>query len=464
MLKPGLGSRLPQLPSPQPSSAQPEQPAPNLQDNPPNTLPSQKSNGRPPLPRTQFPRNRHRYSFKTRTGATNPPPPFKMKLYKFKPYKEPEAKDELEPSSDESKPKPKPKTKLKTLSDSSAATRKLAITRLLQYQHPTSTLNVGTLSANLRRALPNDGTVQQEVALCIRNAVREAARIRRQGQRVIGKFVEHVNKHGPGPNDHRFMNFLCPRVSIKDAKKLDDGCAAEDDDEDGGDMDQKSKDGKGSEQFLFLQSFLSYLYSGNYPRKSGTGQKVNDFIDRLKDLGLYAPPRPRAALNETTPFSPTELLLSVALQLKVELKKIYRNGTCELHNKLQKRKKKGLLGSDVNVEIQEEVSAIENYLAINKLSPNPRRIIPMSTAKQSFVSFTERQLAMFFFNRGGALRARVQELVGTVCTSMQDVEEWIGGKKPGFLIKHLIVDIDSEDLTSRQRGKAGHRAAIVVIP
>ncbi|KAI7822851.1 hypothetical protein BC939DRAFT_172096 [Gamsiella multidivaricata] len=142
---------------------------------------------------------------------------------------------------------------------------------------------------------------------------------------------------------------------------------------------------------------------------------------------------------------------------------MYRNGTCELHNKLQKRKKKGLLGSDANVEIQEEVSAIENYLAINKLSPNPRRIIPMSTAKQPFVSFTERQLAMFFFNRGGALRARVQELVGTVCTSMQDVEEWIGGKEPGFLIKHLIVDIDPEDLTSRQRGKAGHRAAIKLL-
>ncbi|KAI7819816.1 hypothetical protein BC939DRAFT_505458 [Gamsiella multidivaricata] len=182
MLKPGLGSRLPQPPSPQPSSAQPQQPAPNLQDNPPTTLPSQESNGHPPLPRTQLPRNHHRYSFKTRTGATNPPPPVKMKLYKFKPYKEPEAKDELEPSSDE--PKPKPKPKFKTLSDSSAATRKLAITRLLQYQHPTSTLNVGTLSANLRRALPNDGTVQQEVALCIRNAVREAARIKRQGQRV----------------------------------------------------------------------------------------------------------------------------------------------------------------------------------------------------------------------------------------------------------------------------------------
>ncbi|KAI7818892.1 hypothetical protein BC939DRAFT_531715 [Gamsiella multidivaricata] len=259
------------------------------------------------------------------------------------------------------------------------------------------------------------------------------------------------------------MNFLCPRVSMKNAKKLDDGCAAEDDDEDGGDMDQKSKDGKGSEQFLFFQSFLSYLYSGNYSRKSGTGQKVNDFIDRLKDLGLYAPPRPRAALNEITPFSPKELLLSVALQLKVELKKMYRNGTCELHNKLQERKKKGLLRSDVNVEIQEDASAIENYLAINKLSPNPRRIIPMSTAKQPFVSFTERQPAMFFFNRGGALRAWVQELVGTVCTSMRDVEEWIGGKEPGFLIKHLIVDIDPEDLTSRKRGKAGHRTAIKLL-
>ncbi|KAF9344736.1 hypothetical protein BGX26_003973 [Mortierella sp. AD094] len=142
MLKLGLGSRLPHPPSPQPSSPQPLQLDPNPQDDPMTSLPSQELDGHPTLPRTRTPRNRHRYSFKTRRGATNPPPLDKMKLYKFKPYKERmnTAEDSTDDDKTESKVKVKPT--LKTLEGSTASTRKLKITRLMTYQHPTSSLDV----------------------------------------------------------------------------------------------------------------------------------------------------------------------------------------------------------------------------------------------------------------------------------------------------------------------------------
>ncbi|KAF9398420.1 hypothetical protein BGZ76_008142, partial [Entomortierella beljakovae] len=57
----------------------------------------------------------------------------------------------------------------------------------------------------------------------------------------------------------------------------------------------------------------------------------------------------------------------------------------------------------------------------------------------------------------------VQQLVGTVCTSIKDAQEYIGGVAPGIFIKHFLVDIDPEIHTSRQRRKAGHRTVIKLV-
>ncbi|KAG0275486.1 hypothetical protein BGZ95_008739 [Linnemannia exigua] len=45
-------------------------------------------------------------------------------------------------------------------------------------------------------------------------------------------------------------------------------------------------------------------------------------------------------------------------------------------------------------------------------------------------------------------------------TSISDFENWIGGKKPGFIIKHFVCDIDPTGLSNRQKRKTGHRSAI----
>jgi len=259
-----------------------------------------------------------------------------MKLYKFKPYKErtDTAEDVTNNESTQSKVKAKPT--LKTLEGSSASSRKLSIMRLMAYQHPTSSLGVGTLWANTGRAVRNDPNLQGQVVQCVRDAICDAASTKCKGQRVIGRFIEHVNCMGPQLDDadQVFLDLLCPRVTKKDAKCYKDGNSEDDDGEGDDTCLGVSTMLKMNNQQSFLLSFLTHLYSGNYPRAQGIGQKVNDFIDRLSHLGLYSPPRPRQAINEKTPFTPTDLLESVMGQLRVELKKMYKNGSCDLYQKV----------------------------------------------------------------------------------------------------------------------------------
>ncbi|KAG0057380.1 hypothetical protein BGZ83_010839 [Gryganskiella cystojenkinii] len=458
MPRPGPGSRLSEPSSPQP----PQQLAKNPLDVSVATSPPQESTDHAPLQRARTPRNRHRYSFKTRKGEMARPPPEKMKQHVFKPFKEKTDNSEESSDLDETIPKAKIKPKLKTLrtSTTSNKTRKLAITHHLAYHHPTSSLDVGTLQANVGRIAAISPILRSQIVQCLRDAVRDAASTKRRGQRFIGRFIEHVNRLGSQleSDDRVFLDLLCPRVTKKDAKDHKDG-EDDDDEDDLTDLGSASTVKKG-DHGSFIWSFLIHLYSGNYPRAHGVGQKVNSFIVRLGELGIYTPPRSRSEVNEKTPFTPSDLLESVSGQLRVELKKMYKNGSCDIHQKLKKMKKRGLLGPSVDIGIQESISAVENYLTLNKLSQNPRRIIPLTSSKQPFVAFSERELAGFFFSRGGVLRARMQELVNGGCTSIADVHEWISEKEPGCLIKSLLVDIAPGNLTVRQRGKAGHRAAI----
>ncbi|KAF9015914.1 hypothetical protein BGZ52_006252, partial [Haplosporangium bisporale] len=350
-----------------------------------------------------------------------------MKLYKFKPYKEQTDTPADSTNDNDTKAKAKAKPRLKTLSTSmvSNKTRKLAVTRLLSYQHPTSSLDVGTLWANVGRAVLNDPNIQNQVVQCIRDAVHDAACTKRKGQRVIGRFIEYADQQGIGANDRVFLDLLCPRITRKDAEvhHANDNDDNDDDEDDDTELGSTSM-GKKNDLQSFLWSFLVHLYSGNYPRAQGIGQKVNDFIDRLSRLGIYTPPRTRSELNKKTPFTPSDLLESVTSQLRVELKKMYKNGSCDLHQKLKEMKKKGLLGPNINVGIREDLSAVENYLTLNRLSRNPMRIIPLTSSKQPFVAFTERELAGFFYARQGNLRTRLQMLVEGPCTSIREAQEW----------------------------------------
>ncbi|KAG0370959.1 hypothetical protein BGZ54_002106, partial [Gamsiella multidivaricata] len=179
----------------------------------------------------------------------------------------------------------------------------------------------------------------------------EAARIKRQGQRLIGEYIEHLVKKGLeslDAEDRKFLDIFCPRVSMKNVKDDADDTMEDDDDEDeivgvveedddeeeDGDEDDTDLEGSGKndkEQRQFLSSLLTHLYSGNFPKSVGIGIKADAFISRLEGLDLYTPPRTRSEINKTLPFTPTDLVRSVVGQLKAELKRMYKKGTCDLH-------------------------------------------------------------------------------------------------------------------------------------
>ncbi|KAI1286127.1 hypothetical protein EDD11_000592, partial [Mortierella claussenii] len=292
-----------------------------------------------PLPRTRVPRkNRPRYSFKRqdRTKMTKRPPPPKMKQFVWKPFKEPDDKPE------KPKPRPKPKPALKLLSDSTAATNKLALSRLMNYQHPTANLFVGTLSANIKRVLPGEDSLRDEVMSVCLGAISEAARIKREAQRLIGTYLEHLTKkglEGLDVEDRVFLDLLCPRVSMGDVKKGAEVVAEDDDDDDddddevfgvveegdgegddddGGDDDTDlgGSNGNDNAQRQFLASLLIYLYSGNRPKKA----EVARFIDRLEGLHLHEL-RSQPDIKNIMAFTAVSLLRSITGQLKGELKR-----------------------------------------------------------------------------------------------------------------------------------------------
>jgi hypothetical protein len=305
--------------------------------------------GHPPLPRTRTPRHRARYSFKRidRTKVKKRPRPPKMKQYVHKPYKEPEQKTE------QSHANPKPKKPLRTLSSilESSRTEKLGVLQCLAYQHPTSSLEVGTLAANVKRTLEDQENLQKEVVSIIEDAVGEAARIKRHAQMLIGAYIEHLGENEIKDEDRNLLDYLCPRVDMGNVKNSKDNVTEIDDDgedivgvvdeeeddeiddeeeatdnPDGANMGGSSRTKKNTKKADgFLLSFLCYLYNGS-PR---SGVSVSKFTDRLIQLGLHD-----AGPSQVTAFPAAELLESAASQLRVELKKMYKNGTCDLHKKV----------------------------------------------------------------------------------------------------------------------------------
>ncbi|KAG0251742.1 hypothetical protein BGZ95_006820 [Linnemannia exigua] len=163
------------------------------------------------------------------------------------------------------------------------------------------------------------------------------------------------------------------------------------------------------------------------------------------------------------PFTASSLVRSFAGLLSVELKKMYNNGSHLLYDQVNALKDKGRLAAHIDIRIQGNISVTESYLALNEFIPNSWRIAPITSSQQPFVIFSERELAIFF-RRRPLLKQRLVDLAlsdedSTTLTSVSDLENWIGGREPGFIIKNFISDIDTVGLSNRQRRKTGHREA-----
>lgn len=125
-------------------------------------------------------------------------------------------------------------------------------------------------------------------------------------------------------------------------------------------------------------------------------------------------------------------------------------------------KDKGTVRGDADIQIRPDVSAMENFLYLNRLTGNSRRMVPITPSQQPFMSFSEQEIAAFFWKRKMLKEKLVQlgKLENTTITSVNDLDTWISGKEPGFLIKNFIADVAPQGLTSRQQKRAGHRSAV----
>ncbi|KAF9343629.1 hypothetical protein BGX26_005436, partial [Mortierella sp. AD094] len=417
-----------------------------------------------PLPKDQpSPQHRPRYSEKRRTRRKVHEPPQGMKQYKWKTWTAPPPNPKSpDPATN---PDPTPKKKRKTLKKPRKAIadmNKRDILYNLAAEHPMTTLNVGTLSANVEEVLGDDPALLQEALLCIREGVRLATTTKRQCQQVFGLYLEHLDNHGATPSDRVTLDYLCPRLKPKNPIP-----AADQDEQDQipNDKDEE-EDAESNQRKSFLEAFLRFLYSGNYSTSRGIGLAVDSFIQRLEDLRILKK-GDRQALNNRMDYTPTDLVHSIASQLSVEFGKMYKNGTYDIAEKLQRLKNNGQLPTTNNIDIDPQRSAIENFLALNKLLMNKRRIAPMSSHKQLFVDFSELQLVRFFWKRE-PLKKKLQQMAwpdypkikNPDQLALQDVEMWLGAKGPGFLIKHFVSDVAKEYRTKRERGKAGYKAVI----
>ncbi|KAF9570035.1 hypothetical protein BGW38_008786, partial [Lunasporangiospora selenospora] len=301
------------------------------------------------------PRHRPRYSFKSRKGTEQHPPPPMMTQYTLKPYRELETDSCDNTIDNKVAPVPKVNPRPNSVSKTARNDRKVKITRSMAFHHPMVSLSIGTLSANVKRALPNQPTLQQAAIECTKEAASEAARVKREGQRLIGRYIECLDRVGLenlSLKDRDILDSLCPRIKTrtiisKSASKEGEGEMIEktaDMEVDGQDVKEENEQKKAveevevdlgneeeemndldlgaanngkkeTEQTSFLSSLLGSLYSGNYPRvtearkkvgagekvdskkKVSIGQKVIDFISRLQELCLYIPPRDRGALD-----------------------------------------------------------------------------------------------------------------------------------------------------------------------
>jgi len=188
----------------------------------------------------------------------------------------------------------------------------------LKQEHPQVTLTVGTLKANTQACLRNEPDLANELVQLLEEAVREANKVKREAQRLIGRYVElmaRVIQSNPTrevePEDRRYLDGLCQRISKEK--------------EGGKDDDAPASSG-------FLTAILRCLYSGNEPSE----KLARGYMKRLKALGLYESPTPLKNIwsRHPTAFTPSDLVRSVSTQLAVELMKMYCHGTIEMQEKV----------------------------------------------------------------------------------------------------------------------------------
>ncbi|KAF9344786.1 hypothetical protein BGX34_005327 [Mortierella sp. NVP85] len=383
---------------------------------------------------------RKRYSFKTRSRSTQHPPPDIMKRYSWKEWKEkPDSPTDCVPATNHTQQPEKPKKTERQIPKLVDENRK-DLLYAFRWEHPTRTLNVGTLNANVGRVLNDKPSLCSKIKACLREVVCHASRTKRICQRAIGQYVERLSTIGVDDTDRKLLDLICPRITAKGLVKNESLEEAEEEP-----IPQDDENITKDKQASFLSTLLQSIYTKDLPSPhKGMGNHVRDFIKKAKD---FLPAMHGAhEIVIKPPYPASTILRSTATQLSVELKNHFRKGSKELCEKITTMKNIGLLPANTTSEIDFKKSTIENFVALNKVCGGRRKPVPLSTFESSFVSLSEPDLIAVFWHDDD-LKALLRECVkgqfNTDTPSKGDIEIWLSGKEPGHLITKLLTDIGS---------------------
>jgi hypothetical protein len=226
-----------------------------------------------------------------------------------------------------------PKKKTSTRAPMTSTTRQKLLNQLT-FEHPTSSLRVGTLQSKVNEVLTSAPELRSEVIDCIRLAVWLAWTVKLRCQEIIGRYLEIVFAEScqAEPTDLTFLDALYERKSTDANKKEKDADNKEKEDHDDEDEEEDEDEqidigAKGGEQMRFLHTFTTFLYSGIRPiRRGDVSVLVDDFITRLEGLGLLdKEPVSRSSLRGQE-YRASDVTRTVAVQIKAELKRHYHYG------------------------------------------------------------------------------------------------------------------------------------------
>ncbi|KAF8923849.1 hypothetical protein BGZ47_004421, partial [Haplosporangium gracile] len=306
----------------------------------------------------------------------------------------------------------------------------MQLIKAMMWEHPLVSLPVGTIRANSKRAaaattadanqLPlsrrqrqhqqqQQQQQQQEVSACILDVVGQARVTKRHAQEFLGAFIETIFKRGLTEEDRTILNALCPAVESKirvSPEPNHDSQASSNSSagtlaEDGGQEDtqdeglENAEDGVDEDAepsamdkpfIAFYQILLGHIYSRKIKSKTVIERQVGQLLARATSLGITLPPVPQRNVSYPTSY----LLESTTKQLYRSIKMMYRNGSVALEEKINSQAN-GQPGT-VLPKIDSTLSAIENYMLLNKVSGGSRRIAPLSPLTARYIGFSERQL------------------------------------------------------------------------
>ncbi|KAF9914560.1 hypothetical protein FBU30_002496, partial [Linnemannia zychae] len=324
---------------------------------------------------------------------------------------------------------------------------KNALVRAMQWDHPTRTLDIGTISANASRTLkrwerdeddPSASTLLSDIKTALRDITRLSSKVKRCAQRVIGLYIEQLAVHNIDTNeernsyttitnvnnietndantnssektsnitndaktiniktlsdtDRKLLDILCPPFSGKDLTDIDKNDAdQEPDNPEEIDECDDSLDGK-DPTLSFLNVLLTAMHSAKLPQKKGMGLHVRNFIERAQEF------LPNFTEGKSTEkYAGSSFLRSAAQQLSVELKRHYKKGTIDLLNKIKAFKSKKILPPETRDIIDPRKSTIENFVLLNKACGGRRSLMPVSPFEVKFITLSELELTRIFW-------------------------------------------------------------------